>query len=130
MTRKGIKTSAQETVVAAGKSAAEGTKTLAGELAHAAAAAAATAAASATATPGTCARFIGTRQLPHSNGAHRCNSRMGSVAPWRGARSQFGSSMIGLFELLRASSGNRLHISTRPSSVSIGRCLSNSFDIS
>ena len=45
MTRKGIKTSAQETIVAAGKSAAEGTKTLAGELAHAAAAAAATAAA-------------------------------------------------------------------------------------
>ena len=52
MTRKSIKTSAQETVVAAGKSAAEGTKTLAGELAHAAAAAAATAAASATAAPG------------------------------------------------------------------------------
>jgi hypothetical protein len=50
MTRKSIKTSAQETVVAAGKSAAEGTKTLAGELAHAAAAA--TAAATATAAPG------------------------------------------------------------------------------
>ena len=49
MTRKGIKTSAQETVVAAGKSAAEGTKTLAGEFAHAAAAAAAAAAATATA---------------------------------------------------------------------------------
>ena len=44
MTRKSIKTRAQETVVAAGKSAAEGTKTLAGEFAHAAAAAAATAA--------------------------------------------------------------------------------------
>ena len=41
MTRKSIKTRAQETVVAAGKSAAEGTKTLAGEFAHAAAAAAA-----------------------------------------------------------------------------------------
>ena len=39
MTRKSIKTRAQETVVAAGKSADEGTKTLAGELAHAAAAA-------------------------------------------------------------------------------------------
>ena len=56
MTRKSIKTSAQETVVAAGKSAAEGTKTLAGEFAHAAAAAAATAAATvaatATAAPG------------------------------------------------------------------------------
>jgi hypothetical protein len=51
MTRKSIKTSAQETVVAAGKSAAEGTKTLVGELAHAAAAAAATAAATATAAP-------------------------------------------------------------------------------
>jgi hypothetical protein len=51
MTRKRIKTSAQETVVAAGKSAAEGTKILAGELAHAAAAAAATAAATATAAP-------------------------------------------------------------------------------
>ena len=37
MTRKSIKTSAQETLVAAGKSAAEGTKTLVGELAHAAA---------------------------------------------------------------------------------------------
>ena len=36
MTTKSIKTSAQETVVAAGKSAAEGTKTLVGELAHAA----------------------------------------------------------------------------------------------
>jgi len=48
MTRKSIKTSAQETVVAAGKSAAEGTKALAGELAHAAA----TAAATATAAPG------------------------------------------------------------------------------
>jgi len=56
MTRKSIKTRAQETVVAAGKSAAEGTKTLAGEFAHAAAAAAAvaaaTAAATATAAPG------------------------------------------------------------------------------
>ena len=56
MTRKSIKTRAQETVVAAGKSAAEGTKTLAGEFAHAAAAAAAaaaaTAAARATAAPG------------------------------------------------------------------------------
>ncbi len=52
MTRKSIKTSAQETVVAAGKSAAEGTKTLVGELAHAAAAAAATAAATASAAPG------------------------------------------------------------------------------
>ena len=41
MTRKSIKTRAQETVVAAGKSAVEGTKTLAGEFAHAAAAAAA-----------------------------------------------------------------------------------------
>ena len=50
MTRKSIKTSAQETVVAAGKSAAEGTKILAGEFAHAAAEAAATAAA--TAAPG------------------------------------------------------------------------------
>jgi hypothetical protein len=48
MTRKSIKTGAQETVVAAGKSAAEGTKILAGEFAHAAAAAAATA----TAAPG------------------------------------------------------------------------------
>ena len=36
MTSKSIKTSAQETVVAAGKSAAEGTKSLAGEFAHAA----------------------------------------------------------------------------------------------
>ena len=44
MTRKSIKTRAQETVVAAGKSAVEGTKTLAGEFAHAAAAAAAVAA--------------------------------------------------------------------------------------
>jgi len=52
MTRKSIKTSAQETVVAAGKSAAEGTKILAGEFAHAAAAAAATAAATATGAPG------------------------------------------------------------------------------
>jgi hypothetical protein len=51
MTRKRIKTSAQETVVAAGKSAAEGTKILAGEFAHAAAAAAATAAATAGAAP-------------------------------------------------------------------------------
>ena len=51
MTTKSIKTSAQETVVAAGKSAAEGTKTLVGELAHAATAAAATAAATATAAP-------------------------------------------------------------------------------
>ena len=50
MTRKSIKTRAQETVVAAGKSAVEGTKTLAVELAHAAAAAAATVAATATAT--------------------------------------------------------------------------------
>ena len=50
MTRKSIKTRAQETVVAAGKSAAEGTKTLAGELAHAAAAAAAAAAATAAVT--------------------------------------------------------------------------------
>ena len=48
MTRKSIKTRAPETVVAAGKSAAEGTKTLAGEFAHAAAAAAARA----TAAPG------------------------------------------------------------------------------
>jgi hypothetical protein len=48
MTRKSIKTRAQETVVAAAKSAAEGTKTLTGELANAAAAAAATA----TAAPG------------------------------------------------------------------------------
>ena len=48
MTRKSIKTRAQETVVAAGKSAAEGTKTLAGEFAHAAA----TAATRATAVPG------------------------------------------------------------------------------
>jgi len=48
MTRKSIKTSVEETVAAAGKSAAEGTKTLAGEFAHAAAAAAATA----TAAPG------------------------------------------------------------------------------
>ena len=40
MTRKSIKTRAQETVVAAAKSAAEGTKTLTGELANAAAAAA------------------------------------------------------------------------------------------
>src|SRR5262245_7436947 len=55
MTRKSIKTSAQETVVAAGKSAAERTKILAGEFAHAAAAAAAaaaTAAATATGAPG------------------------------------------------------------------------------
>jgi hypothetical protein len=52
MTRKSIKTRAQETVVAAGKSAAEGTKTLAGEFAHAAAAAAAVAAATAAAAPG------------------------------------------------------------------------------
>ena len=52
MARKSIKTSAQETVVAAGKSAAEGTKILAGEFAHAAAAAAAMAAATATAAPG------------------------------------------------------------------------------
>jgi hypothetical protein len=48
MTRKSIKTRAQETVVAAGKSAAEGTKTLAGEFAHAAV----TAATRATAVPG------------------------------------------------------------------------------
>ena len=52
MTRKSIKTRAQETLVAAGKSAVEGTKTLAGEFAHAAAAAAAVAAATATAAPG------------------------------------------------------------------------------
>jgi len=52
MTRKSIKTRAQETLVAAGKSAVEGTKTLAGEFAHAAAVAAATAAATATAAPG------------------------------------------------------------------------------
>ena len=53
MTRKSIKTRAQETVVAAGKSAVEGTKTLAGEFAHAAAAAwPSTAAATVTATPG------------------------------------------------------------------------------
>jgi hypothetical protein len=52
MTRKSIKTSAQETIVAAGKSAAEGTKTLVGELAQAATAAATTAAATATAAPG------------------------------------------------------------------------------
>ena len=52
MRRKSIKTSAQETVLAAGKSAAEGTKALAGEFAHTAAAAAATAAATATAAPG------------------------------------------------------------------------------
>jgi hypothetical protein len=37
MTRKSIITTAQETVVAAGKTAAEGTKTLVGEFAHAAA---------------------------------------------------------------------------------------------
>ena len=48
MTRKSIKTSVEETVVAAGKSAAEGTKVLAGKLAHAAA----TATATATAAPG------------------------------------------------------------------------------
>jgi len=48
MTRK----SSNETVVAAGKSAAAGTKTLAGEFAHATAAAAAAAAARATAAPG------------------------------------------------------------------------------
>ena len=52
MTRKSIKTRAQETVVAAAKSAAEGTKTLTGELANAAAAAAVSAAATATAAPG------------------------------------------------------------------------------
>src|SRR4249919_3018632 len=52
MTRKSIKTRAQETVVAAGKSAAEGTKTLPGEFAHAAATAAVTAATRATAVPG------------------------------------------------------------------------------
>jgi hypothetical protein len=52
MTRKSVKTRAQETAVAAGKSAVEGTKTLAGEFAHAAAAAAAVAAATATAAPG------------------------------------------------------------------------------
>jgi hypothetical protein len=52
MTRKSIKTRAQETVVAAGKSAVEGTKTLAGEFAHAAATAAVTAATRATAVPG------------------------------------------------------------------------------
>jgi hypothetical protein len=46
MTRKSIKTRAQETVVAAG------TKTLAGEFAHAAVTAAVTAAATATTTPG------------------------------------------------------------------------------
>jgi hypothetical protein len=52
MTRKSIKARAQETVVAAAKSAAEGTKTLTGELANAAAAAAVSAAATATAAPG------------------------------------------------------------------------------
>ena len=69
MTRKSIKTRAQETVVAAGKSAVEGTKTLAGEFAHAAAAAAATAAATATAAPGVVfdkvATAIGATQFPH-----------------------------------------------------------------
>ena len=47
MTSKGIITSAQETIVAAGKSAAEGAKALAGEVANAAATAAATATAAA-----------------------------------------------------------------------------------
>ena len=65
MTRKSIKTRAQETVVAAGKSAAEGTKTLAGEFAHAAA----TAATRATAVPGVVfdkvATAIGAGQFPH-----------------------------------------------------------------
>ena len=36
---------------------------------------------------------------PHLSGAHRYNSRMGSVALWPGVPSQFGSSMIGLFNL-------------------------------
>ena len=50
------------------------------------------------ATPPDVRQVYWTRQLPHSSGAHRCISRMGSVARWRGAPSQFGSSMIGLFE--------------------------------
>ena len=52
MTSKGIITSAQETVIAAGKSAAEGAKALAGEVANAAAKAAATAKAATTAAAG------------------------------------------------------------------------------
>jgi hypothetical protein len=52
MTNKGIITSAQETIVAAGKSAAEGAKALAGEVANAAATAAATAKAATTAAAG------------------------------------------------------------------------------
>src|ERR1039458_3356643 len=52
MTSKGIMTSAQETVIAAGKSAAEGAKALAGEVANAAATAAATAKAATTAAAG------------------------------------------------------------------------------
>ena len=67
MTRKSIKTRAQETVVAAAKSAAEGTKTLTGELANAAAAAAVSAAATATAAPGVAwdkvATAIGAKKL-------------------------------------------------------------------
>ena len=70
MTRKSIKPRAQETVVAAGKSAAAGTKTLAGEFAHAAATAAATAAARATAAPGVVFEKVATAigagtQFPH-----------------------------------------------------------------
>jgi hypothetical protein len=52
MTNKGIITSAQETVVAAGKSAAEGAKAIAGEVANVAATAAATAKAATTAAAG------------------------------------------------------------------------------
>ena len=67
MTRKSIKTRAQETVAAAAKSAAKGTKTLTGELANAAAAAAVSAAATATAAPGVAwdkvATAIGAKKL-------------------------------------------------------------------
>jgi hypothetical protein len=49
-------------------------------------------------TPPDCVRFIGMQQLPHSNDARHCNSRTGLVAPWRDARSQFGSSTIVRFE--------------------------------
>jgi hypothetical protein len=52
MTSKGIITSAEETVIAAGKSAAQGAKALAGEVANAAAAATAKAKAATTAAAG------------------------------------------------------------------------------
>jgi hypothetical protein len=60
MTNKGIITSVQETVVAAGKSAAEGAKALAGEVANTAATAAATAKAATTAAAGAALHKVST----------------------------------------------------------------------